>query len=32
MADLLKVDIKVLFVREYKQYLLSRENGSVEIK
>lgn len=26
IADLLEVDIKELFVREYKQYLLSKEN------
>ena len=26
ISDLLKVDIKELFVREYKQYLLSKEN------
>ena len=27
IADLLEVDIKELFVREYKQYLLSQESG-----
>lgn len=27
IADLLKVDIRELFVREYKQYLLSLESG-----
>ena len=27
IADLLKVDIRELFVREYKQYLLSQELG-----
>ena len=26
IADLLEVDIRELFVREYKQYLLSQEN------
>ena len=26
IADLLEVDIKELFVREYKKYLLSQEN------
>ena len=26
IADLLKVDIRELFVREYKQYLLEHEN------
>ena len=26
IADLLKVDLKELFVREYKQYLLSQES------
>lgn len=27
IADLLEVDIKELFIREYKQYLLSQELG-----
>ncbi|WP_315392606.1 helix-turn-helix transcriptional regulator [Prevotella denticola] len=27
IADLLEVDIRELFVREYKQYLLSLESG-----
>ena len=27
IADLLEVDIRELFVREYKQYLLSQESG-----
>ena len=32
IADLLEVDLKELFVREYKQYLLSQESNSVAAK
>ena len=30
IADLLEVDLKALFVREYKQYLLSQESKKNE--